>query len=215
MIESLNQIWDSQSNSWINNSKRCYQFDIGQNQISECLYEWDTTLLAWDSYLFYTASYDLNLSTQDILLPNYLSKMLSYPSDDNEYYYLMKNNNNMLSNYSMFNKYFPSGVHYEKSRYTFYYSLLTASISEKTNNSTLKFYPNPAKSTVNIILPDKLKGTDAFIEIYDMQGRKLRKYHILKNSQDMVLDVSGLNTGVYLLNFQSNGTAFTEKIIVE
>ncbi|MCF8296527.1 MAG: T9SS type A sorting domain-containing protein [Saprospiraceae bacterium] len=215
LIESLNQKWDSQSNSWVNDSKRCYQFDSGQNHISECLHNWDTTISAWDSYLFYTASYDLNLSSQDILLPNYLSKMLSYPSDNNEYYYLIKSNNNMLSNYSQFYKDFPSGVHYEKTRYTFYYSPLTASISEKINKSKLKIYPNPAKSKVNIILPDKLKGTNTLLEIYDVQGRILQKLQISKNSQDIVVDVFGFNVGVYILKLQSNGTAFVEKIIVE
>jgi Secretion system C-terminal sorting domain len=72
--------------------------------------------------------------------------------------------------------------------------------------SKIKVYPNPSNSIINIENPIGEK-----IEIYDMEGRKVRECRITSDAQ--VIDVSNLSTGTYHLKMSDKKLRVTYPII--
>jgi len=74
----------------------------------------------------------------------------------------------------------------------------------------LNFYPNPADENLNLVITDLSQDVD--LEIYDLEGRKIRKQII--NTETSKLDVSHLAQGVYVLNMRTDGCNVIRKKIV-
>jgi hypothetical protein len=84
----------------------------------------------------------------------------------------------------------------------------TLSIQENDLSFNITMYPNPVKNGfVNI--ETNLDG-EKDVQLYDLKGR-LIKSKILEGS---VLDVSNLNSGVYLLKLTISDRSFTKKLII-
>jgi Secretion system C-terminal sorting domain len=79
-------------------------------------------------------------------------------------------------------------------------------IEEKDIISKIKIFPNPTTDRINIENPIGEK-----VELYDIQGRKRKEEDILKATHSM--DISNLETGVYLLKMQAGKLNLTYKII--
>lgn len=78
---------------------------------------------------------------------------------------------------------------------------------EENTLSKVTVYPNPATDVVHIALPEgysKIEST-----VYDIAGR-----NVLTTSGTL-LDISGLNNGVYMANITVDGVTITKKIIKE
>ena len=82
----------------------------------------------------------------------------------------------------------------------------TASALEKEKNIYL--YPNP---THDRIIVTSAKGT--LIRMYSING--ILCYEILANNDEMVVDVSGLYTGVYIVEISSATSHMLRKLIIE
>jgi hypothetical protein len=88
--------------------------------------------------------------------------------------------------------------------YTFDVAL---SLGENTGED-LKVYPNPASEM--LYLSDNLAGEISFIEVYQTDGKLIRK---IQSGFDSV-SLSGVQNGVYLFKFtMSNGSSITRKIV--
>lgn len=81
-------------------------------------------------------------------------------------------------------------------------SQTTYSIDEKHPNS-LKIYPNPANGIIHI----NGNHLNENVEIYDISGRKV----LSVNSEIKSIDVSSLNTGVYMIKSGNNFSKFLKK----
>lgn len=81
----------------------------------------------------------------------------------------------------------------------------TLSVIDNTFNA-LTIYPNPASGIVNI----KTQNTIVTLELYSILGKQL----ITVQSQDHI-DVSGFQTGIYLLKIKTNEGSITKKIVIE
>ena len=84
-------------------------------------------------------------------------------------------------------------------------------MNEKTQDfSKLIIYNNQTKK-----LTIKNKTLEYFNEIslYNINGNHLNTYKISKIIDDSI-DLSHLNSGVYLLNYKSNNTFHTQKILI-
>lgn len=57
----------------------------------------------------------------------------------------------------------------------------------------LRIYPNPANDRINIVSDDKVMIEE--VSIYSLQGNRLKRY----NESLKILDVSNLNSGIYIL----------------
>lgn len=72
----------------------------------------------------------------------------------------------------------------------------------------IKVYPNPAKTTMTISLPETISG--GTIEIYDMLGNKVIIDNVSGNETEV--NVADLPVGKYVLRFiDQNGTAYNKR----
>jgi hypothetical protein len=81
-------------------------------------------------------------------------------------------------------------------------------VGELTNS--FRVFPNPVVDDLNIFLADKIEGKTE-IKIYSMDGKALwsKTYTNIPSN----INVSDLNTGVYILDCNVNGKKYTAKII--
>ncbi len=90
----------------------------------------------------------------------------------------------------------------------------TVNINElELYNSKIKVYPNPAGSVLNINFPQNIDTKNTFVEIIDINGRTLLKSKSLSALSQ--LDISKINSGIYLVKIQNDKTFITRKIIIE
>ncbi|PHS10473.1 MAG: hypothetical protein COA88_01655 [Kordia sp.] len=83
------------------------------------------------------------------------------------------------------------------------------SVEEELFNSTLKIYPNPTSSVINI------SGSDGFgeIRLFSING-KLIYYNKEANLSSTQIDVSSLSTGVYFVKINSSKGVTTKKVMI-
>jgi len=81
-------------------------------------------------------------------------------------------------------------------------------VGELTNS--FRVFPNPVVDDLNIFLADKIEGKTE-IKIYSMDGKALwsKTYTNIPSN----INISDLNTGVYILDCNVNGKKYTAKII--
>jgi photosystem II stability/assembly factor-like uncharacterized protein len=75
-----------------------------------------------------------------------------------------------------------------------------SAIGDEVENVKFEIYPNPAVSVVSLQLPPKAFGVSReplIVEIYDLNGRKLLEKQIPAGTENIVLNVSGFESGVY------------------
>lgn len=75
----------------------------------------------------------------------------------------------------------------------------------------LKLYPNPASNNNNLYITST-SGADKSIEIYDMLGKLIQNNKADNNNP---IDLSNLNTGVYLVKITEEGKTATQKLIIK
>ncbi|MFY8021704.1 MAG: T9SS type A sorting domain-containing protein [Bacteroidia bacterium] len=89
---------------------------------------------------------------------------------------------------------------------------LPASIQENKNLNTEKFvvYPNPSNGKFHI---NSKQNEEFWVKLYDLSGRELTQ----SETQNQEVDLSGFNTGVYLLKIESKKNSHTSitKIIIQ
>jgi len=100
----------------------------------------------------------------------------------------------------------PPGTVYVDNIYM--YRAATASVE---NNTLLGFsmYPNPASNKLNISAKETIQRAD----IFNVIGKKVMSLNINKTSES--IDISSLNSGIYLVKYDVNGTTGTAKFIKE
>ncbi|MDB2652965.1 choice-of-anchor B family protein [Flavobacteriales bacterium] len=84
-------------------------------------------------------------------------------------------------------------------------------IHQEIKQTNLSIYPNPAQNELKIGLPNKEKLSS--VSVYDSTGSL-----ILKNTTTIAnntLDISPLNSGIYILKVQGLTTSYQEKLIVK
>lgn len=101
-----------------------------------------------------------------------------------------------------------NGQQYVSEKYSF--SLNNLNTNENQPNNFV-LYPNPTPDFVYISqLNEKIKSA----EIYDINGRLLKKIDIQKNRANLKFDLSPYPKGIYLIKFYSTkGDTFSKKII--
>lgn len=87
----------------------------------------------------------------------------------------------------------------------------TALSNDSFESLNVVVYPNPVSNgTLSINVP---QGEGAAFELYNVLGQKVQQ-GILAATNNSV-DVSGLQSGVYVLNIEQSGKKFTTKVIVD
>ncbi|HRG19350.1 MAG TPA: T9SS type A sorting domain-containing protein, partial [Flavobacterium lutivivi] len=76
-------------------------------------------------------------------------------------------------------------------------------------DNSIKVYPNPAKSVININSESIIEE----IELYDIQGRILERHH--DNSKNIALDISDRENGIYFIKIKGENGSKAEKLVKE
>jgi hypothetical protein len=100
---------------------------------------------------------------------------------------------------------------------------MTPSVSSTAVNdldvvNSFSVIPNPTNGAGSITVDIESKeGVDGIFSLYDIAGRAVKTYNqqnIKSGIQQIKLDISDINDGVYILNFASQQGILTEKIII-
>lgn len=89
------------------------------------------------------------------------------------------------------------------------------SVNEKIENTQLLVYPNPAYNTINIKQRGIKRGTAKF-EISDIKGKVLytvNEFKVIDGDLENTLEISNLNTGIYILKVYNNNEVFSTKFV--
>lgn len=84
-------------------------------------------------------------------------------------------------------------------------------LEENLLKQSISVYPNPSSGSVHIDITDYEK--EVSLSIHDMYGKQYFKQSIEENH--LTLDNLNLSSGVYILNFTSQGATTSKKLIIE
>jgi uncharacterized delta-60 repeat protein len=78
----------------------------------------------------------------------------------------------------------------------------------------IQLSPNPTSGVLQIQLPDGLKGTIS-LQLIDLNGRVIKRQNLASdgNALSTSIDVSSLQSGIYILKAQSGSTSLTSRFI--
>lgn len=85
-----------------------------------------------------------------------------------------------------------------------------STIPTPTEELTYQLYPNPADQQINLVLND-WNGQQTYVAIYDLAGKQVAEF--IFNDQHNILNISNLNSGMYLLKVVSGKNTAVNKII--
>ena len=86
-----------------------------------------------------------------------------------------------------------------------------ALVQEINDSEVINIYPQPAIDNLNIDI--KLSNNYVSrLDLYDIQGKLLLSTVVDQNSNNINLDVSGLNSGIYFVKLQSKNNLYTKKV---
>jgi len=85
--------------------------------------------------------------------------------------------------------------------------------TEEHGTENFQLYPNPAGNEFRV-LSTELEVGSATIELYDLNGRKMLEKQIPEDSDEITVDVSGLQNGVYFCRVTFKNKSVTKKLIV-
>ncbi len=79
-------------------------------------------------------------------------------------------------------------------------------------SSNIEMYPNPAKDKVNL----KGKGIEnGTVNLYNSIGQEVKTEKTTINQHELELNISDLPSGIYMININSEGRQFSEKLIIQ
>ena len=73
--------------------------------------------------------------------------------------------------------------------------------------------PNPAQNQVSINLKDIPNQQTIQYRIIDLQGKELMPFSVLQTGKS--IDISNLTNGIYLIQVQTNGQVYTQKLLIQ
>ncbi len=91
-------------------------------------------------------------------------------------------------------------------------SLYDVSIAKTEKASTLKVYPNPANSYINL---RGIAKSLAQISIFNMQGVLVSSFNVEKGSINERIDIQNLSSGVYFMQFTTENEMVQKRFIKE
>lgn len=103
----------------------------------------------------------------------------------------------------------PSTTNYQ-TPYQFSITTTLNNSSFSSDENTIRIYPNPATNVLTIYGSEMEK-----ISIYNLLGQQVLLLNNLNTSNQQTLDISPLQSGVYLLNVENNQKQYTLKFIKE
>ena len=92
-----------------------------------------------------------------------------------------------------------------------YESQVTLTIDEFNDVSLVKMYPNPTKGNFNIVIDDNVTG-NIEVKIISVTGKVVQELTLNNGVNNM--DISGMSSGMYLVNIQTDNGVSTHRLIL-
>jgi hypothetical protein len=86
-------------------------------------------------------------------------------------------------------------------------------IEEENPSSLIEIFPNPADKQFQISFKKEISGNTSF-SLTDMYSREIKSSHASSSNKPIAIEVSDLESGIYLLKIEGKDFSFTEKMIV-
>ena len=80
--------------------------------------------------------------------------------------------------------------------------------------SKISVYPNPASDILNISLGKNIDNIRS-ITLYDLNGKLITQVNEDDNEHNAKLNVSSLNSGIYVLKVETDNNQYNQKVIIE
>lgn len=95
--------------------------------------------------------------------------------------------------------------------------VVVANDKQFENVNNVSIYPNPAQNKVNVKF-DLTSASNVTLEVYNMMGQKVatttKNNVFAANGNTMSLDVSTLNTGMYIVKFNAEGNSYSSRLMI-
>jgi len=85
----------------------------------------------------------------------------------------------------------------------------------RSYNDNVVIYPNPLIYSSLISLPENIKQDNNYIDIFNIQGRKVKELHVLNNYQITLYRADFNAAGVYFVRIKSDKYLETIKLLVQ
>jgi hypothetical protein len=82
-----------------------------------------------------------------------------------------------------------------------------------TTYQDISIFPNPTKNQFTILYPTHLSNAEKHVWIIDLNGRKVKQYTFQSMVVNSTIDISDIETGIYLITVSINHKLFKQKII--
>lgn len=190
--------WNIYTNTWYNNDNFEYYYDDNSNLIT--LLENELSDTTWYVSRKHVYHYDYN--TVNYLIPNFEY----YPFEWEPTLYYRNITNQPIDKYI----YQKAGDSLTAIYRTMYYYSTKYNALDIASESWFKVFPNPAKGEIRIL---KNKNSEIHgIVLFNQLGQKILN---IPNGNYDVIDVSSLNSGLYIIEVAINNIKIRKKIIIK
>ncbi|QSS96173.1 T9SS-dependent M36 family metallopeptidase [Psychroflexus sp. ALD_RP9] len=92
-------------------------------------------------------------------------------------------------------------------------SELNCTLASNTfDNNQLILYPNPATNQFKLNFKNNIDVSRIQVEIYNLNGQLVQQTQL---SENKIINISSLKSGIYIVKASNNSVSFTEKLIIE
>lgn len=197
----LDYEWDTVENEWMLQSRTSYTYNVNQLATKMTLEDWVNN--TWVNDVLETFSYDANNFLIESLRSDWNSTTSSYDTATRQ---LITNDSEGNPTETITQTFqFGSWINASRDRRT--YPTCSALSETEFLAENFKIYPVPAS---NILTIESKKMFQGYAELRDIRGRLISTEKLSNNSK---IDISSLNSGVYLLTISSQEETFTKRII--
>jgi Secretion system C-terminal sorting domain len=97
-----------------------------------------------------------------------------------------------------------------------YENIITSLGDENVSGNTILLYPNPAENNINLLLNNLPSGT-IFVKIYSLGGQLAKEFTLNSNGnfEARNINISELNSGAYILQYQAGNIKSHVKLMIK
>ncbi len=194
--------WDIVEDDWVHRSRQTYVYDTNQLATQSILEDWEGE--QWVNDVLEVFTYDANHFLIETLKSDWNIASTSYETNSRE---LITNDEEGNPIEMITQSYlFGSWVNSTRDRRT-YPDCLTLS-DEEVAFEEINIYPIPATDELTI---ENTTQQDFALQLFDINGKLIKAEQLLNYRNN--LDVSSLNSGVYILKLSNQSGVYTKHII--
>ena len=238
LLTSVKQQWSVSASVWINNRKETATYNTNNEYTSHSVERWNNMTSSWESfsrYLFTYSNGNLTDLTEEVYDPNTSAyrpvyrvthsydgnhrlvgsisqepnaTTMAWENKAKETYTYNSNGNQTVHLNEKWDR--GAGAWQNSFRQSDYYSSKTLGLPKATQTEYIRLYPNPATDHIGILNESDMKFTS--MSILDVNGKQVQT-QALENTTPMIITISALTQGIYMLELKSESGPVYKKLI--